>query len=356
MKKTASLRCFARRRRRLSGSSATFGRQARPKWPVCLGDTSPIALLRFASQGRLRRDESAEWWAAPRTTLRRAVPSFTVEVRRRPRLATTSNRDAQSSETSSSPAGLDRESHRAAAATFSAKKLDQSSGAVASSPRGRILPSLVPDESLRRMLRDAAPASAESDPPSRAPKRTSKGKDQASRLPRNLRFSSEESAPLAERLSTKSRRTASVQSDEEARVSPRVATTARSQVVGDAGGLALSAKAKRRTEMAISRDDVRAKPLPNDQRSMMATDSPATLPWVTIVHLKVESEPSWLATSSAMNSNPASVGSGGCARRDEAPLPRCSWWSIPDPSRREPSRSALTFRRSTPALLSARTS
>src|SRR5208282_2205698 len=75
----------------------------------------------------------------------------------------------------------------------------------------------------------------------------------------------------------------------------------------------------------------------------------------TIVHLKVESEPSWLATSS-MNSNPASVGSGGCSRRDdEAPLPRCSWWSIPDPSRREPSRSALTFERSTLAVLSART-
>jgi hypothetical protein len=27
-----------------------------------------------------------------------------------------------------------------------------------------------------------------------------------------------------------------------------------------------------------------------------------------------------LATSSTMNSNPASVGSGGCSRRDEAPL------------------------------------
>ena len=211
--------------------------------------------------------------------MRRAVRSFTVEVRRRPRLATTSNRDAQSSETSSSPAGLDRESHRAAAATFGAKKLDQSPGAVASSLKGRILPSLVPDKSPRRMLRDVAPTSAESDPPSRAPKRTSKGKDQASRLPRNLRFSSAASAPLAERLSTKSRRTASVQWDEEARIfSPRVPTTARSQVVGDAGGLALSAKAKRRAEMAISRDDVRAKPLPDEQRSMMATDSPATLP------------------------------------------------------------------------------
>jgi hypothetical protein len=38
----------------------------------------------------------------------------------------------------------------------------------------------------------------------------------------------------------------------------------------------------------------------------------------TIVHRKVESEPSWLATSSVMNSNPASDGSGDCARRDEA--------------------------------------
>jgi hypothetical protein len=37
----------------------------------------------------------------------------------------------------------------------------------------------------------------------------------------------------------------------------------------------------------------------------------------TIVHLKVGSEPSSLATSSAMNSNPVSVGSG-CSPRDEA--------------------------------------
>jgi hypothetical protein len=38
----------------------------------------------------------------------------------------------------------------------------------------------------------------------------------------------------------------------------------------------------------------------------------------TIGHRKVESGPSWLATFSAMDSNPASVGSGGCRRRDEA--------------------------------------
>jgi hypothetical protein len=199
--------------------------------------------------------------------LRRAVPSFTVEVRRRPKRATTSKPDAQSSEARSPHAS-------------EAKKVDPSPVEVARSPKGRILPSLVPDESLRRTLRDAALTTAEFDPPSRAPKRTpsgtSKGKDQASKLLRNSGVSSDENAPVAERVSTTSRQTASVQSDDGAGASPRVATTAQSQVVGESGGLAPSAKAKRRGKIAISRDDVRAKPLPNDQRSAIGTDSPAT--------------------------------------------------------------------------------
>jgi hypothetical protein len=206
--------------------------------------------------------------------LRRAVPSFTVEVRRRPRLATTSNSDAQSSETKSPQAGFDRESHRVAATAFEAKKVDPSPVAAASPPRGRILPSLVPDESLH-----AVPTAAESDPPSRAPRRpsvqTSKSKDQTSRLPRNSSFSSAESAPVAERLSTASRHPSSVQSDEGAGVSPRVATTAQKQLVG---GLAPGAKAKRRDELAISRDDVGVRRWPRGQRSAMGTDSPATVP------------------------------------------------------------------------------
>jgi hypothetical protein len=207
--------------------------------------------------------------------LRRTVPSFTVEVRRRPRLATTSDPDAQSSETRSPRAGFDRESHRIAAAPFEAKEVDQSPVDVAAShPMRRILPSLIADEPSRRPLRDAALTTAESEPPSRAPKR----RDQASKSPRNSGFSSAESAPLAERLSTASRQTSSVQSDEGAGVSPRVATIAQSQVVGDSGGLALSAKARRRDKLAISCEDDRAKPLLNDQRSAIGTDSPATLP------------------------------------------------------------------------------
>ena len=232
---------------------------------------SPIALLRSASQGRFRQDESAERSVVSRTTLRRAVPSFTVEVRRRPRLATKSNSDTQSSETKPPQGAFDRESHGAAAAAFAAKGVDPSPTDVTSSPKGRILPSLVANEPLGRPLRDAVLTTAESDPPSRAPKRpsagTGKDKDQTSKLPRNWGFSSDENAPLAERSSTKSRQTFSVQSDEGAGVSPRVATTAQSQVVGDSGGLALSARAKRSDEIAISRDDVRAKPLPSDQRS-----------------------------------------------------------------------------------------
>ena len=215
--------------------------------------------------------------------MRRAVPSFTVEVRRRPRLATTLSPDAQSSETKRPPGVFDRESHRVAAAALEAKKVDPSPVDVAaSSPRGQILPSLVPDESLCRPLPDAPVSAAEFAPPSRAPKRPSvrtlKGKDQTSRSPRNSKVSSAQSMPLAERLSTASRQPSSVQSDEGAGVSPRVATTAQSQVVGDSSGLALRARAKRGDEAAIARDDDRAKPWPNDQRSAIGTDSLATLP------------------------------------------------------------------------------
>jgi hypothetical protein len=178
--------------------------------------------------------------------LRRAVPSFTVEVRHRPRLAMTLRPDAPSSETKSPQAGLDRESHRASAATFAAKKADPSLVDAASPPKGRILPSLVPDGPLRRTLRDAAPTPAESEPPSQVPKRPSmrtlKGKDQTSRLPRNSSFSSDENAPLAERSSTKS--------DDGAGVSLRFATTAPGQVVGDSGGVGLRAKGRKRTIMA----------------------------------------------------------------------------------------------------------
>ena len=87
------------------------------------------------------------------------------------------------------------------------------------------------------------------------------------------------------------------------------------------GGPALMAKAKRREKLPTSRDDFRARPYPDDQAPRSRrTLRPRFLRRATLGPLEVESEPSWLATSSAMSSNPASVGSGGCSRRAETPL------------------------------------
>jgi hypothetical protein len=179
--------------------------------------------------------------------LRRAIPSFIVEVRRRPRLATTSKPDVQSSETKPPQATFDRASDRAAAAVFGAN-IDGSPVDVAPSrPRGRILPSLVSDEPRHRLLEDAPAPATDSGRPSRAPKRPSvRALERAtqSKSPRNSSFSSEEHAPSAERSSTNSQRTSSMQSDEGADATAR----APSQVVAD--GLTLSANGRKRTIMA----------------------------------------------------------------------------------------------------------
>jgi hypothetical protein len=154
--------------------------------------------------------------------LRRAVPSFTVEVRRRPRLATT---DAQPSETKPVLAAFDRDSHRAAAAAFASQQMDGPSVVAASHPRGRILPSLVPDEPWHRLLEDAPVPAEDSEPPSRATKRPSlrvlKRGEQASKPAQNFSFSLDENAPLAERPSTKSHRMSGAESGEGAGATPR---------------------------------------------------------------------------------------------------------------------------------------
>jgi hypothetical protein len=211
--------------------------------------------------------------------LRRAVPAFIVEVRRRPKLPTTSRPNVQSSETKPSRAAFDRESHRAAAAAFEAKNVDQPLVDVAASyPKGRILPSLVADKPLGRLLRDASLSAAESGPTSMPLKRPSaralKGRAQTSKPPRNSGSSSAESMPLGDRLSATSRQRSGARSEEGMGVSASAPTTAPSEVVENSGGPALRAKAKRRDEMPISRDDGGATPLLNDQRST-TTDSPA---------------------------------------------------------------------------------
>jgi hypothetical protein len=220
--------------------------------------------------------------------LRRAIPSFIVEVRGRPRLTTTSNPDVQSSGSKPPQAAFDRASDGAAAAAFGAK-MDRSPVDVAPShPGGRILPSLVPDEPRPRLPEDAPVPAIDSERPSRAPKRPSvrarKRGDQASKSSRNSRFSSEEHAPSAERPSTISQRPSGMQSDDGAGATTR----APSQVVGDR--FTLSANSRKRI--------------------------------------------SWPATFSAMKTNPARVGSGDCSGRDEAGL--CTAFLVvdPHPSRR----------------------
>jgi hypothetical protein len=185
-------------------------------------------------------------------------------------------------ETKSPRAEFDRELHRAPAAAFVAKEVDPSPVEVASAPTGRILPSLVRDEPSGRTLRDAAPAPAESAPTSRAPRRSSarpsQGKDQPTKLPQNSSASAHEGQPVVEEQLTASRRMSRVQSDEGAGASPRGQKGAPSRVGGGSPDLPLNAKAKRIDKIATSRDDVRAKPLHDDQRSTTRTDSPAAPP------------------------------------------------------------------------------
>jgi hypothetical protein len=218
--------------------------------------------------------------------LRRAVPSFTVEVRRRPRLTTNSSQIVQPSETKIPQAGVEQESHRVAAAALEAEKSNRFPVDVAASyPKGRILQSLVPEEPLRRQLRDASLSASTSDQTSRAQKRPSvralKGKDQTSKLPRNLESSSDQTAALVDSLSAASRRSSGVPLDEGTGLSPSAPTPAPSQVVGNAGGLALRPKAKRRDKVPTSFDDSRATPSLKDQRSRTGPDSlPMALPSV----------------------------------------------------------------------------
>ena len=183
--------------------------------------------------------------------LRRAIPSFIVEVRRRPRLATTSNPDVQSSETKPSPSSIKRESPGAAAAAFGAN-IDSSPADVAPShPRGRILPSLVPAEPWHRLPQNAPVPATDSERPSGAPKPSVRARNratQASKSPRNSSFSSAEHAPSAERPSTNSQRASSMQPDEGAGATPRDPTRAPRQVVE--AGLTRSAKGRKRTIMA----------------------------------------------------------------------------------------------------------
>jgi hypothetical protein len=208
--------------------------------------------------------------------LRRIVPSFTVEVRHRPRLATNSSQGVQSLETTTRPTAFERESHRVAAATFEAKtSTPPSSDGAASYPNRRILESLVPDNPPVGRLQDEALSAATSNPKSRARKpplvRARKDKEQTSTAPRNSEASSDLKAQMAERPSVASDQPTGMSTSDSTACSSGIPTANR--VVGNSGGPAPHPKAKRRVRITNALDARRATVSAKDQRSITQTDS-----------------------------------------------------------------------------------
>ncbi len=215
--------------------------------------------------------------------MRRAVPSFTVEVRRRPRLATDSSQDLQLSETKTRPAAFEDESHRLAARTFGAAKTpNQPSGdGVASYPKRRILPSLVPEKPPGGQPQDAFLSAGASHPMLHAQKPTSaapiKGKDHMSASPRNLEASSELTAQLADRSSVGSGRSSAPSSDGTAASSGMPTATA-NDVVADSGGPAPRPMAKPRVRVPITLDASQVPVAAEDRGFITRTDALGALP------------------------------------------------------------------------------
>src|SRR5271166_3368898 len=244
-------------------------------------------MTRFVPGRTLRRYRAPPSSTVSRTSLRRVIPSFTVEVRRRPRLATNSSQDVQSLETRTRPTAFEREPHRLAAATFEAKTSNQPSGdGAASYPKRRILESLVPGKPPPvGRLEDELLSAATSNPKSRARKprkppsvRARKGKDQTSQLPRNLESSSDLTARLAERPSVASVQTTGMSPSDATAVSSGSPTATANRIVRNSGGSAPRSKAKRRVQIPLALDDILATVSAKDQRSTSRTDSLKALP------------------------------------------------------------------------------
>src|SRR5271165_2640108 len=240
-------------------------------------------MTRFVPGRTLRRYRAPPSSTVSRTSLRRVIPSFTVEVRRRPRLATNSSQDVQSLETRTRPTAFEREPHRLAAATFEAKTSNQPSGdGAASYPKRRILESLVPELSPGGRLQDELLSAATSYSKSRARKtplvRARKDRDQTSKLPRSVEASSDLTPQMAERPSVASIQPTGMSPGDVTAVSSGISTTTANRVVGNSGGPAPRAKAKRRIQIPIALDAKPAAVSSKDQRSITRTDSLGVLP------------------------------------------------------------------------------
>jgi len=216
--------------------------------------------------------------------LRRAVPSFTVELRRRPRLATNSSQNPRLSETKTLQAPFERVLHRVAAEAFEANTSTSPANVAPAQPTGRILQCLVPDETPRGQPREVLLSSPSSDltsvPQSPRRARASGGGDQTKELPRNSESSPIEITAVQETRSTASHRSSSEPTGEMTGVTLS-GSTASNRVFESSGGRALIPNAKRRRETQVSLDGS-ADPLVNDRQSDTKMDI-VTTPIPTVV-------------------------------------------------------------------------
>ena len=209
--------------------------------------------------------------------MRRTVPSFTVEVRHRPRLATNSSQGVPLLEATTRPKAFERESHRVAAATFEAKTSNQpSSDGAASHPTRRILESLVPEMPPVGRLQGEL-STATSNPKSRARKaplaRARKDKEQTSKAPRSSEASSDLTAHMSESPSVASHQLTGISLSDATAGSSGIPTATANRVVGNSGGPAPHPKAKRRIQIPIALDARTPSVSAKDQRSIAQTDS-----------------------------------------------------------------------------------
>jgi hypothetical protein len=204
--------------------------------------------------------------------LKRPILSFTVEVRRRSRLAAPSSSPSHFAAAAPSQTALYQESHRIASAAFEPEKaVLPSAGTVSPHSNGRILPSLAPDERIDLAGREAPIRTTGSRPPSNAEKRrvgrSIKGKDTKSDAAIVSGRELGGGVPPLNGSIWSSEQTASriVSADEP--------TTTASAT--NASGLAVRLKAKRQ-EKTTSRDERKTTPSTNGRRVAIKAESSAT--------------------------------------------------------------------------------
>lgn len=178
--------------------------------------------------------------------MKRAVPSFTVEVRRRPRLVTKSGHIEQSLEAKIRPTASESDSYRLAAAEIPRQS---SHDANAGYQKGRILPSLVPELPFQ----DAPSSAAASRRRKPSSVRALRGKDYASKLSRSLEALPELTAQLADRSPIGSVRSSVVPIDGTAVLGGGPSPTA-NLFAGNSSGPPPSRKARRRAQIPTAHD------------------------------------------------------------------------------------------------------